>query len=120
MAADYLPALGALPLFLFPLQKLLNAILPDVFQVLNQVHPEKSSVPFVELTEGFAGKVAAFITVLYLPTQKERTLLFEEGALFVPRSTADAVRHSDPLALYVIFASKESTAYGAVHPARGN
>lgn len=120
MAASYLPALGALPSFLFPGKKLLDTILLDVLQVFNHAHPEKGAVPFIKFTEVFAGEIRAFIAVLYLPTQKERALLFEEGALFVSRSATGAVRHSDSLALYLIFASKEPAAYSAVHSTGGD
>jgi len=46
--------------------------------------------------------------------------LFKEGTLFVSWPATDAVRHSDSLALNIIFESKVSAAYSAVHSARGD
>lgn len=120
VAADYCPTLGALPSLLFLFKKLPDAIFLDAFKVLNHAHSERSSVAFVDMTEPVAWKILAFIAVLYLAAQKQIAALFEEGALLVSWPATFAVRHSNSLALYIMFQSKVSTAYSTVHSARSN
>lgn len=44
----------------------------------------------------------------------------EESAFLVSWPAADAVRHSNPLALYVMFESEVAAAYPAIHAAGGD
>jgi hypothetical protein len=65
MAADYLTTIGAFPPFSFPVEKSAHTVLFDIAQVFNHAHPEKSSVPFIELAKLMAGKVSTLIAILY-------------------------------------------------------
>ena len=71
MTADYLTTIGAFPLFSFPIEKSVDAILFDIVEVFNHTHPEKSPVSFIELAEPMAGKVSTFIAILYSPAVKK-------------------------------------------------
>ena len=46
--------------------------------------------------------------------------LFEEGAVFISWPAAGTVRNSDSFASYIMFESKVSAAYPAVHSARSD
>jgi len=59
----------------------------------------------------------AFITVLYLALEEQVASLLKESALLFSRPASTTVRHSDSLALNIIFESKVSAAYSAVHSA---
>ena len=120
MATYHSPALGAFPPLPLLLKKLHHAIFPDVFEILNHAHPEIGPIPFVELTKVFAGKINAFIAELHLPTHKLMASFLEEGALFISRPASGAVWHLDSLALHIVCKSKISTAYSAIHSARGD
>ncbi len=47
-------------------------------------------------------------------------MLFKEGTFLIPWPAAGAVGHSDSLASHVVFKSKISAAYSAVHATRGD
>jgi len=54
-----------------PGKKLPDAILLDVFKVLNHAYSERSSVAFIDMTEPITWKVFVFIIALYLATQEQ-------------------------------------------------
>jgi hypothetical protein len=120
VTADHGPALGALPLILFFFKKPLDAFPPDVFQILNQVHPEKGPVALIDAFQPPAGKIRAFIAIFYLPTHEKNTSLLEEGTLLASGPATDAVRHSDSVAPDIMLESKIATAYATVHAAGSN
>ena len=109
-----------MPFLLFLFEKFLDAILPDVLKVLSHTHPEITFIAFIEALETIAGKILAFITVLYLALHEQIAFLLEEGALLISWPATDALRHSDSLTPYIISEGKVSAAYSAIHSAGSN
>jgi hypothetical protein len=72
------------------------------------------------MMKSFTRVILTFIAVFYLSIQKKLALLFEEGTFLISWSAAGAVGHSDSLAFHIVFESKISTAYCAVHTARSD
>ena len=120
MARYYPTAIGTFPSLLFLFKELIDAILLDEFEVLDHTHPVEVSVACIYMIESFAGIITAFVAVLYLATQEEIASLFEESALLISRSATKAVRHSNSLALHIMFVSKVSAANPAIHSTRSD
>jgi len=70
MATDHPATLGAFPLSLFHFQELIEAIVPNVFEVLDQAHSEMRSVSLVYVTQPLAGEIIAFVTIFHLAIQE--------------------------------------------------
>ena len=120
MARYYPTAPGAFPSGLFLFKEFLDAILFDKFEVVDHTHPVMSSVAFIDMAEPLAGKIIALITVFNLAISEQIASLFEEGTVLISWPATGTVRHSDSLASYVMFKSKVSAAYSAVHSARSD
>ena len=120
MTAYNIATLWALPFLLFFGKKSDHAIIPDKFQVFNHAHSELDFVTLVDTTKSLAGEILTFIAEVYLSIQEKLALLFKEGTFLISWSAAGAVGHSDSLASYIVFKSKISAAYSAVHPTRSN
>ena len=69
MAAYDCSTLGAFPPLLFLFKELINAILLDVFEVLNHTHLEIGSVSLVETLKSFTGEIITFVTIFHLANQ---------------------------------------------------
>ena len=120
MARYYPAAPGAFPFVLFLFKEFLDAILFDKFEVVDHTHPVMSSVAFIDMAEPLAGKIIALVTVFNLAISEQIASLFEEGTVLISWPATGTVRHSDSLASYVMFESKVSAAYRAVHSARSD
>jgi len=120
VARYYPTAPGAFPSGLFLFKELLDAILLDEFEVLDHTHHVLSSVAFIDMAEPLAGKIIALVTVFNLAISEQIASLFEEGAVLISWPAAGTVRHSDSLDSYIMFESKVSAAYPAVHSARSD
>jgi len=120
VARYYPAAIGTFPSLLFLFKELIDAILLDEFEVLDHTHPMEASVAFIDMVESFAGIITAFVAVLHLATQEKVASLFKKSAFLISRSATKAVRHSDSLALHIMFVSKVSAANPAVHPTRSD
>ena len=114
------PALRAFPFVLFLFKEFLDAILFDKFEVLDHTHAVLFSVAFIDMAEPLAGKIIALVTIFNLAISEQIASLFEEGAVFISCPATGTVRHSDSLASYIMFESKVSAAYRAVHSARSD
>ena len=120
MAANGCSALRTFPNLLLFLQEPFDAVFLYKFKVLNHAHPEVGSVALIYLVKLLAGIISTLVTILHFTFKEQIASFFEEGTLPVSGSATWAVGHSDPFALDIIFLSKISTAYAAIHSARSD
>lgn len=66
MARNYAAALGALPFFLFPIEKLVNAVLFNVPEVFDGAHVVTSSISFIQCAKPVAGKFFTLVAEVQL------------------------------------------------------
>jgi hypothetical protein len=118
VAADCSPAIRTFPSLSVLLKKSSDSVLLDELEVLDHTHPEVSPVASVNVKQRVAWEVLAFVTVLDPVISQQIASLLEECTLLVPWPATGAVRHSDSLAFDIMFESKVSAAYRAVHAAR--
>ncbi len=71
MAAYDCSTLEAFPPLLFLFKELIDAILLDVFEVLNHTHLEMCSVSLVEMLKPLAGEIITFVTIFHLTSQQQ-------------------------------------------------
>ena len=71
MTTDYIPALRTSPLRFLIVQESLDAVLLDVFKVINHTHVEKSLIAFIDIQQFFAGEFPTFKTIGYFPVEKQ-------------------------------------------------
>ena len=95
-------------------------MLLNELEIINHTHTKKSLIALIIVFQVFAGKLFAFITELHLVVQKQLASFLEKRTLLVSWSATDAVRHSDSLALDIMFEGKVATAYPAVHATGSN
>src|SRR5665647_719164 len=120
MTAYRLAAIRAAPLCLFLLQKPLDAMRFDEFEVFD--HTQMVLIP-VALIEGFqpiAGKICAFIAKPDKSFPKQVALFFHEGTVLTAWQTAGAVCLTKPLLIQVVFHRQITDTYTAVHPTGSN
>jgi len=89
----------------------------DEAQILNHAHLVALFVPVVKSFQSVAWKASAFKTVSHFAIQQFGTLLFNESAFFVSRSTTYAIRNFNALAFQIIFQRQVAGAKCAVHSA---
>ena len=120
VAVDCPATLRAFPFLLLLSKELANAVIPDVFQILNKTRSEIRDVTLVNVAEAVAGELRTFVAVFHLSIEKHRASLLEPGALPITRPAAGAVGHLDTFSFDIISTRQISAADGAVHPAGGN
>ena len=115
MAGYHPTANRAFPFLLFFFKELIDAIIPDIFEVLNHAHPVMLPVACIYTAEPLAGKIVAFVTVFNRATQEQLTFLLKEGAILTSWPASTTVGHSDSLTFYIILTSKVCTTYTTIH-----
>jgi hypothetical protein len=71
VTTDYISALRTSPLRFLIVQESLDAVLLDVFKVINHTHVEKSLIAFIDMQQFFAGEFPTFMTRGYFPVEKQ-------------------------------------------------
>ena len=66
VTGNYAAALGALPFLLFPVKKLVNAVLLNVAEVFDWAHVVASSISFIQCAKPVAGKFFTLIAEVQL------------------------------------------------------
>jgi len=119
VTTDYPVAIGALPFSSLRDQEFLNAVLFDVFKVLDHTHVVMCSVTVVKVLQVSARKIRTFKAILDLIFQKQLTAFSKKCTLLSSRPTTCAIRHPAPFSFDVILQSEAATADRTVHAAGG-
>ena len=120
VTANYVSTFRALPLFRFPFQKAINAVLFDKHQVLYHTHMIKSTVAFIECFKATAWKITALIAEADKPFTEQVAMVAHVRAVLAAWSATGAIRLMKTLLFQVVLPCQVVGAYTAVHPARSN